>query len=252
MFRGAVLGFTLVLSSLGVCAQEGAAQPHFDQAAIRVADLHTQIGGAMTLGGEQPGVTSFRRIPLTDLVRWAYGVENYQVVTPLGGPSPLYDLDAVYPPDTPKDQVRRMAQAFLEEKLKLQVHREKRDMDVYTMSVAKGGPLMRKLQASTPDPDQVKSHWMSKTEMHFEGPMSAASLAHILAPLLDHPLIDNTGLTDRFFLGLTYPIDENTHLPDRAALAAAVEKQLGLKIEPVVLPMEMVVVDHVEPPPVEK
>ena len=51
-------------------------------------------------------------------------------------------------PEAPKDEVRLMIQSLLADRFKLTLHRETRELPVYTLTVAKGGPH---LQDAKPD-----------------------------------------------------------------------------------------------------
>src|SRR5262249_48471044 len=88
------------------------------------------------------------------LIVWAYDMGNclnvasYDLIT--GGQkwteSDLFDLEAVIPEgDHTKAQLATMIQALLAERFKLVVHREARDMPVYALTVAKGGPKLRQV-----------------------------------------------------------------------------------------------------------
>ena len=69
---------------------------------------------------------------------------------------------------------------------------------------------------------------------------------------LDRPVVDFTGLAGRFDLTLDWsPIDgpaENTTGP---SVFTALEEQLGLRLEPRKLPLEILVVDHANKTPTE-
>src|SRR5579863_1240241 len=87
--------------------------------------------------------------PLPALVMTAYGLKEYQV---LGAPawSELYEIAAKAPGQNvpSREQARQMLQALLRERFQLKFHRESKDLPVYQLTVAKGGP---KLKESAPD-----------------------------------------------------------------------------------------------------
>ena len=86
---------------------------------------------------------------LLDFIVEAYGLKYYQVS---GGPrwlnSDHFDISARAPGDTPltNDQLKQMLQALLADRFRLGVHRETKEMAVYSMTVAKGGPKFRALK----------------------------------------------------------------------------------------------------------
>ena len=90
---------------------------------------------------------------------------------------------------------------------------------------------------------------------------TAAELAHAIGQrTLDGPLMDATGLTEKYDYTIfwsmqatmatlrgTSTIDD----PDGLTIFDAVQEQLGLKIEKKKGPVQMLVVDHVEKKPTE-
>ena len=90
-----------------------------------------------------------------------------------------------------------------------------------------------------------------------------ARLAQSMAMfVLDRNVIDQTGIAGSFIIRLEYTSDENTRciapdmcavdpnsdIPPAATIFAAMEQQLGLKLEPIKGPKEHIVIDRVEPP----
>jgi uncharacterized protein (TIGR03435 family) len=76
----------------------------------------------------------------------------------------------------------------------------------------------------------------------------ADSLAHMAVA---HRVVDKTGLTGKYSFTLTYsPEQADPSGPDDAApsIFAALQEQLGLKLQPGTEPADVVVVDHVERP----
>jgi len=138
-----------------------------------------------------------------------------------------------------------MLQALLEDRLKLHVHRETREVPVYALTVAKAGLKMQQLKDGDctpvdfaflmefppkplPDlppgqqycggvgPDGVR--WLSETET-MKGPnvvLDARGVnldefcKRILGNRLDRPVIDKTGITRRFVFRLEFAPDETT------------------------------------------
>src|SRR2546421_3982241 len=87
---------------------------------------------------------------LADLIPTAFNVKPYQISGPDWMSSQRFDILARMPEGTTKEQVPQMLQALLIERFQLKVHRESRDLPIYALIVAKGGP---KLKESTPDPE---------------------------------------------------------------------------------------------------
>jgi uncharacterized protein (TIGR03435 family) len=76
-----------------------------------------------------------------------------------------------------------------------------------------------------------------------------------LAQFVRRPVVDRTGLHGRFDIDLVYTPDDQSALgrpslapADAPALATAIQEQLGLKLESVRAPVDVVVIDRVSPP----
>jgi uncharacterized protein (TIGR03435 family) len=71
------------------------------------------------------------------------------------------------------------------------------------------------------------------------------------AVLADRPVIDKTGLTGKYDIHLEatlYIRVNDSPQPDDLSVFDAIQQQLGLKLEAQKLPMEVLVVDHVDKP----
>jgi uncharacterized protein (TIGR03435 family) len=80
-----------------------------------------------------------------------------------------------------------------------------------------------------------------------------SQLLNPLSQLVQRPLVDRTGLQGGFDYELKFE-----HLPggatpsadaNQASIFTALQEQLGLKLEPVRAPVQVLVVDHVQRPP---
>jgi uncharacterized protein (TIGR03435 family) len=103
----------------------------------------------MKVDGAMVDIGSFS---LTDLIRTAYEVKDYQVSGPdLGSvmTAERFNIQAKIPEGATEKQVPQMLQALLADRFKLVVHRETKDHSVYALVVAKGGP---KLKEADPEP----------------------------------------------------------------------------------------------------
>jgi uncharacterized protein (TIGR03435 family) len=76
------------------------------------------------------------------------------------------------------------------------------------------------------------------------------TLASILERPAGHPVVDKTGIAGNFEIKLRYapPNDSKSDLPD---FFTALQEQLGLKLEPQKVPVEMLVIDHADKIPTE-
>ena len=198
---------------------------------------------------------------VNDLLTFTFGIHIRQIV---GGPSwfesEKYDLLAT--PDVEgqpnHDQVRGMMQKLLADRFQLKFHREKKELSVYAIVVAKSGPKLTKSESDSQLPG-----------LFFRGlgnlPARNATMGDfaglLQSAVLDKPVVDQTGLAGRYdftlkwtpdefqFAGLGIkppaPTDSADAPPD---LFTAMQQQLGLKLESTKAPAEVLVIDHIEKP----
>jgi len=76
-------------------------------------------------------------------------------------------------------------------------------------------------------------------------------LAGMLSGQLHHPVIDATGLTGNYDIALYWDMSGTSNPDAGPTLEAAVQSQLGLKLEQKKGPVDIVVVDHAEKVPTE-
>ena len=268
--RRVVVAVVLMSSASGGVYSQG---PHFEVASIKT--VQPTMGGQSVRG--DPGRIDYKQVSLKELILRAFAVPWYRVVwpdwlkDPARGQLPYYDVAATLPAGTPKAQVPLMLQTLLAERLKLTVHREKRDLPVYAMLISKGGirmhPAKRDADAD-PDaePHNVYSVGLGSPEGHITGELPVPAIANSLRNELDRPMVDMTGLEGNFDIDLHWaheaeplpgrgaPLAETASMPtggNTASLFAALEKQLGIHVEARKIPAEMLIIDRVERVPTE-
>jgi uncharacterized protein (TIGR03435 family) len=118
-------------------------------------------------------------------------------------------------------------------------------MSVYELVVAKGGVKMPVYPSPQPQPDRVYARGCC-TMMGAGANMSR--LADMLSGAAGRPVVDKTGLSERYSYTLRYSSPRDGNLPDDAPpdLFAAVQEQLGVKLQPGKASLDVVVVDHME------
>lgn len=87
--------------------------------------------------------------------------------------------------------------------------------------------------------------------------MAEFEKSDVFAYTLDRPVIDKTGLTGVYNFELDFSYQPITAAPSQDGVAAepsspdiftALQKQLGLKLEPARGPVQQLIIDHVERP----
>jgi uncharacterized protein (TIGR03435 family) len=156
-----------------------------------------------------------------------------------------------------------MFQALLQDRFKLKAHRERRDLPIYELVVAKGGS---KLKESKPDEAVAQTGpltgpilWRKGRGTIVSRSSSLATLPRFLSQEVGRPVVDRTELTGKYDFTLQWTPDQGaaamTAGTDASVLVdtgpsifTALEEQLGLKLEAAKAPMDVLVVEHIERP----
>jgi len=100
-------------------------------------------GGRGGPGSSDPGRIHYAVITLKGLLAIAYDVKDYQISGPAILDSDRFDIQATMPPETTKEQFHIMLQNLLAERFKVTVHRETKELPMYSLVVNKNGPKMK-------------------------------------------------------------------------------------------------------------
>ncbi len=130
----------------------------FDAASVKPATLPKPDGQGRVMiagpsggpGTRDPGRIRYPYISLKNLVMDAYDVKSNQIQGPPWLDTERFDVNATMPPDTTREQFRVMLQNLLAERFKLTVHRETKDLPVYSLAVARNGPKMKESGPASP------------------------------------------------------------------------------------------------------
>jgi uncharacterized protein (TIGR03435 family) len=198
-------------------------------------------------------------VPLRSLIMEAYRVRDFQI---LGGSNWVnvepWDIEAKSAADinltwTVSENpylagpLGRMLQSLIEDRFQLRFHREAKQLSVYELTVARGGP---KLKLSV---DQTKTR-VSETKLgtgFVEVPgQPFRNFVYFLGRQLDRPLIDKTGLMGLYDVTLRWTPEptEGARPSEFPTLFTAVQEQLGLKLESGKGAVDMFVIDSVQRP----
>ena len=207
--------------------------------------------GSFTYDFPPGGRFSGRNLTVQNLLRIAYGLQNYQIS---GGPgwiaSAGFDIQAraaAGAGELSREQVLQMVQALLADRFHLATHRETRQLPVYALVIGKTGPRLEGAGSSAaPAKEQLKMGQLITQKM------SMTMLANILASDLKRPVRDETGLKGEFAFTLEWAQglgESDAGQSSRPSLFTAVQEQLGLILEAAKGPIEVLVIDRVERPP---
>lgn len=239
-----------LLCRAGFAQKAPAEAPAFEVASIKPSDPKAQRSFSTGNSGE----VMMRNMSLKRLIQRAYDAEDYAIAGPGWLESVRYDISAKMPAHSSREQRPMMIQALLAERFKLVVHRETRIMPGFALVPAKGG---LKMQAVATEEDSSSSHGG-----HWEGKgLGMAGIVDFLRGQLGQPVIDQTGIPGKFNFVLDFAPQESP--PSAAAvesktsdltapsLFTALPEKLGLRLTSAKVPVEVLVVDHIEKVPTE-
>ena len=153
-----------------------------------------------------------------------------------------------------------MLQKLLANRFQLAFHRDKKQLSAYVLTVGKNGPKLTRSEAAGPLPNLVPrgpGNWPVRNATMEE-------VAGVMQAHLDRPVVDQTGLKERFDFQLQWTPDETTQFappggpgePPKPPVGAetypdlftAIQQQLGLKLESARAQVDVLVIDRVEKP----
>ncbi len=275
-------------------AQSGP-RPQFEVASIRRCDDNVAPGGrGGGLPSFSPGRMTINCITVQGLIDAAYVMyadgrnPNLLRLTrpPIeGGPgwidSERYTINAKAEDNaTAYVMEGPLMQTLLENRFQLKIHRETREIPVYNLVVAKGGPKLKPFQegSCTPMPEmdftrvplsvpplppgqrycQVGGGASGPNfDMRAQG-VSLDDFAHLLYP--GRPVVNKTGIKGIFEIHYAFGLEDDARRqmteitgvdPGEATLPSAfvaIQEQLGLKLESAKGKGEFLVIDHIERP----
>jgi len=274
----------LLGATTAVVFGQPAARPQFEAASIKPSSTGEL---RMRMVRPLPGRLE-ADAPVRMLMQNAYTAQPFQIV---GGPawidSDKYEIEAKADGNASRAQLFLMLQSLLEDRFQLKIHRETRELPVYSLVAARNGPKLPRpkeggCEAATPEtppewpgvgrmrpPDQnqpvlarcdsVNVSLAASGARMQGGKIPMSEFVRMLSSVLDRTVIDKTGFTGLFDLRLEFlPDDATPPLPapppgagldsKTPSIFIALQEQLGLRLESAKGPVEVIVVDHIERP----
>jgi uncharacterized protein (TIGR03435 family) len=214
------------------------------------------------------------RYNLLSLIGTAYGIEANPGLRIVGYPAWAADMinngyrieaTAENPATATKDQLLQMMQSLLADRFKLKVSWETRDVDGYVLTAAKGGTRLQPASGDEP---------VTQTEKPIEGGRrrtiagtgtleAFAKALSFKPPFIARPVADRTGISGTFAFNLSFDFEPqppgeggprggggggSESLPAFSPLRAALQEQLGLRLDPGKVPDRFLIIEHVEKP----
>jgi len=213
---------------------------------------------------------------LRGLIMFAYGIQGFQLVGAPDWATERFDITARAAADIPPTPFGQMSpealmlRSLLEDRFGLSAHRETRDLPIYALVRARAdgrlGPRLRQTTSddcaklreaagkpgATPAPTGSPVCGMRPGGSGNEitaGAVPMTELARLLNVLAGRTVVDRTGLTGVWDFDLQWsPPNAPNADPDRPSIFTALQEQLGLRLEAMTGPVEVLVIDRVERP----
>jgi uncharacterized protein (TIGR03435 family) len=226
------------------------ADPDWEAVTIKPSDPEDHNAGFQIHGRQ----LYMERETVQTMLLMAYGMHKKQVAgAPDWTETERWDMQGV--PDAPGQpsikQYQSMVRKLLVDRFGLKSHTENREMPVYALTVAKGGSKLTKSQGDPNGLMNGNDHENGGQRIMQETNITMNEFALVMKFFMDRPVVDQTGLTDRYDFQLKWTFDETRAPADDTAapgLFTAIQEQLGLKLDPVKAPADVLVVDHIDRP----
>jgi uncharacterized protein (TIGR03435 family) len=263
---------SLLFSVSGALGQPTEPASQFEAVSIKPSKSGEGMGGIHPSRG---GRLTAANVTLRDLIKWAYRVRDSQISGEPGWVnSERFDVAAKADGNPRFDFIQpaleTMFQSVLADRFKLTLHRQTKDLPVYLLLVAKNGPKIHPVdEGNCPEVPAPENPCRFLRPAKF-GQLTAekapmAVLASLLgAAFVGRGVVDKTDLKGSFSYTLDWtsyvqppephpgagppPPNAIDPLSVEPAIAAALQEQLGLKLESGEAPLDILVIDHVERP----
>jgi len=234
-------------------------QPAFDVATVKsVYTAEVSLNpGAPPAPPPPPGLRptptglTIENATLKYCLTWAYGVRDWQVTGPAWVNGNRYDITAKTEKPVDVAQLKGMLQTLLTERFRLTLRRDTRETRVLALVVAPGGSKLVPSEPGTP----VKRQFTALPHAGFRV-VAQNSTLEVVVQLLSFPfwdpVVDRTGLTGGFdFTFERAPRDPENPDGWLGDIGAALQRSMGLKLEPRKEPVETISVERGNPVPEE-
>jgi len=215
----------------------------------------------------------WKSVTLSRLMQTAYQKQPFHKIEgmPSWFSSDRFDVEGKAEGNPTEEQMWSMVRSLMADRLKLRTHLETRDLPVYALVLARSDGLGARIRPSACvaeekvslppgplDPSRpIPLPCGGIRSVTVKGSIQArfatmAKFAGALGMLLGRPVFDRTGLTERFDFEVEFTPAQGRSGPGAPgvgpAMLAAIEEQLGLRLEEQTGPVGVLVIDHVERP----
>jgi uncharacterized protein (TIGR03435 family) len=239
----------------------------FDVASVKLSGPESHRGSEGGPGTSVPGRFRYTSATLLDLLALAHGVEYFQLSSKTPLDRDRYDVIVNVPAGATKEQFRVMLRNLLAERFRLKSHTESREFPAYELVVAKSGHKLNQQRAVEGFPDLAPDKPGMATSFAMKNGQSLARTRGQQMPIealitdlhraAGSPVVDHTGLTDKYDFTLEYARQmggSSDTIPEVAiapSIFTAVQQQLGLQLVSKRLPFDVIAVDSFNRVPAE-
>jgi len=245
-------------------------RPSFEVASIKP---NTSEAAASSIGFEPGGRFRAMNEPVVRLIQDAFATPATPRPQVVGGPgwieSDRFDVEAVATGNPSPEERQQMLRGLLADRFHLASHPETRATPVYNLvrlgRNAKLGDRLRESDGAcaalrkpgtpTPTAEQLRPCMLAFAagSLHVNGVTAAQFATAGLTRVVDRPVIDRTGLGATSY---DWALDWTPEMPSRdspvgdlpSSVFSAVQEQLGLRLEPAMGSVDVVVMEHIEKP----
>ena len=261
-------GVLIAVVAMATTLWAQAAAPTFDVASVRHATPGETGGRVRFLPG---GKFSGENVAIEFVLQQVYGLRDFQIIAApqwnaiIGdGRDRRYYIQAQGPESATQDQLKEMVKTLLSDRFQRRSHKETRDLPVYALVVAKDG-----VKGARPADGKAAGGIASMLPGWIRGMGTAPKfVAEALSRYVDRPVIDRTNLDQLLEFDLTWTPEGTVSdvpgcppsfqemakrykwtLVDNGcpSIFTAVQGQLGLRLESQQGPVEVLVIDSVQP-----
>ncbi len=274
MYRAVVI---LLAAPMLAAAQQSTAPDGAPTRSFEVASVKPNLSGSLAQSGQSgKGSMTMTNMRVRALIVTAYSIRPDRVI---GAPAWIdqdrFDISARAPADTPDNELPMMLRALLAERFGLVARSEVREQPVYALVVARAdgalGPNLKSSSECDAEPNRasVDAAGVSGRQVPGQipcgvltgsnageayirgGARSMALLARTLQGVSGRPVVDRTGLVGTYDFELRFApalLGAEPSGPDVPSIFAALQEQLGLRLEPAQGPVEFLLVDRIGRP----
>lgn len=256
---------TILFASSLVAVNAQAPKPSFEVNSVKRSNPRPSgpFGRSVAPGGR----FTWQYSTVGDLIQFAYDISSLQISgAPAWVSNDHFDISATAGREASSEEIRLMLQRLLEDRFRLVIRKEQREMAVNRLVLNRNdgrlGPNLVKLSdsldcvAARAQPDHFRPKPGTLTAMTSNcGPLSL--VARAAERDVGTIVVDQTGLTGEWFFRLSYV--QASFLqngspsglapdPNASPLPTAIQEQLGLRLQAARGPVDVFVIESVQPP----